>query len=65
VWKPFVAAGEMTKLRPQQIARDFLPVPSGKEKRAAKRAGTRKMRREAKRDAENASKKHQYFGWFW
>jgi hypothetical protein len=53
------------KLRPQQISKNVFPVPNGKEKRAAKRAGTRKMRRAAKRNPETAAKKHQYYGWFW
>jgi hypothetical protein len=49
----------------EQVARDILPVPSGKGKRAAKKALGRHNRRWAKRDPENAPRQHFYRGWYW
>ena len=48
-----------------QISRDLFPVPSGKEKRAAKRAMARHNRRWAKRDPDGAARRHAYRGWYW
>jgi hypothetical protein len=49
----------------EQIARDVMPVPSGNAKRKAKKAMARNNRRRAKRDPENAPRRHYYKGWYW
>ena len=48
----------------EQISKDTLPVPRN-SKRYAKRLFSRKNRREAKRDPENAPKRRVYSGWYW
>jgi hypothetical protein len=52
-------------LKAEQIARDILPIPAGNAKKAAKRAKARKLRRQAKRNPEQAPKKLAYDGWYW
>lgn len=49
----------------EQVSRDILPVPGGRFKRAAKKAMARHNRRWAKRDPQNAPRKHFYRGWYW
>ena len=49
----------------EQIARDVFPVPSGKPKRACKRAMARHNRRWAKRLPDEAPRRHFYKGWYW
>ncbi len=49
----------------EQVSRDIFPVPRGNAKRAAKRTMARHNRRLAKRDPQNAPRKHYYRGWYW
>jgi hypothetical protein len=49
----------------EQVSRDIFLVPGGNRKRAAKRAMARHNRRWAKRDPEDAPRRHFYKGWHW